>query len=119
MCILLSAGLLAILPTINSFLYLSHPTIAIRSPTSPRTLYRSLHLPATDGNEADGDERDLIESLQQKLTYIQALEERNKAQLDSFVDEEDQWESMEEFERELLSSKEDIEKQLDELMSEK
>jgi hypothetical protein len=68
-----------------------------------------------DGNDNDSDS--IVSSLQEQLVYIEALEERNKAQLDSFVDEQDQWESMEDFERELLSSKEDIAKQLEELLS--
>lgn len=59
-----------------------------------------------------------MERLQQKLTYIEALEERNKAQLDSFVDEQDQWDSMEEEERQLLQSKGDIEKRLEQMTSE-
>jgi len=70
-----------------------------------------------DGN--DNDNESLVSSLQEQLVYIEALEERNKAQLDSFVDEQDQWESMEDFERELLSSKEDTVKQLDELLSQR
>ena len=35
-------------------------------------------------------------------------QERNKAQLDSFVDEEDQWQSLEEDERDFLRSKDII-----------
>ena len=74
---------------------------------------------AAENGEADaGDENiPLVDQLQDKLVYIQALEERNKAQIDSFIDEEHQWESMEEYERELLSSKDDIEKQLKELLA--
>jgi hypothetical protein len=68
-------------------------------------------------NDDDDETRDTtLELLQNQLVYIQALEERNKAQLDSFVDEEDQWESMEDYEKELLSSKEELEKQLNELL---
>ena len=59
-----------------------------------------------------------MERLQQQLTYIEALEERNKAQLDSFVDEQDQWDSMEEEERQLLQSKSNIEKRLEQMTSE-
>mmetsp|Transcript_24556 Transcript_24556/g.70788 ORF Transcript_24556/g.70788 Transcript_24556/m.70788 type:complete len:164 (+) Transcript_24556:135-626(+) len=59
-----------------------------------------------------------MEQLQQQLTYIEALEERNKAQLDSFVDEQDQWDNMEEEERQLLQSKTDIEKRLEQMTSE-
>eukprot|EP00563_Minutocellus_polymorphus_P019699 CAMPEP_0197718740 /NCGR_PEP_ID=MMETSP1434-20131217/2774_1 /TAXON_ID=265543 /ORGANISM="Minutocellus polymorphus, Strain CCMP3303" /LENGTH=155 /DNA_ID=CAMNT_0043303421 /DNA_START=94 /DNA_END=558 /DNA_ORIENTATION=- len=61
---------------------------------------------------------DEMEQLQQQLTYIEALEERNKAQLDSFVDEQDQWDSMEEEERQLLQNKADIEKRLEQITSE-
>ena len=61
---------------------------------------------------------DEIEQLQQQLTYIQALEERNKAQLDSFIDEQDQWNSMESHERQLLETKGDIEKKLEQMTSE-
>ena len=71
-----------------------------------------------DGTDLEDENVRLVVQLQEKLVYIQALEERNKAQIDSFVDEEHQWESMEEYERELLSSKDDIEKQLDELLAE-
>jgi hypothetical protein len=70
-------------------------------------------------NDGDGDndnDGETIETLQNQLVYIEALEERNKAQLDSFVDEEDQWESMEDYEKELMSSKEDLETQLNELL---
>jgi chromosome segregation ATPase len=61
---------------------------------------------------------DKIERLQQQLTYIEALEERNKAQIDSFIDEQDQWDSMEEDERQLLQSKTGIEERLEQLTSE-
>lgn len=59
-----------------------------------------------------------MEQLQQQLTYIEALEERNKAQLESFVDAQDQWDSMEEEERQLLQSKADIERRLEQMTSE-
>ena len=65
------------------------------------------------GNEDDdtssrtGIEEEL-ERLQNQLTLIEAIEERNRAQIESFVDEKDQWESLEEDERVLLSSKEEI-----------
>ena len=59
-----------------------------------------------------------IERLQQQLAYIGAIEERNKAQLDSFIDEKDQWDSMEEDERQLLSSKTEIETRLEQMTSE-
>lgn len=69
----------------------------------------------TTGNNQENEQSELVATLQNTLVYIEALEERNKAQLQSFVDEEDQWESMEDFERELLSSKEKVVTQLDEL----
>lgn len=56
-----------------------------------------------------------LETLQNDLTYIEALEERNKSQLDSFVDEQDQWDSMEEEERQLLQKKDVIIKRIDDL----
>ena len=52
------------------------------------------------------------------LMALFSLQERNKAQLDSFVDEEHQWESMEEDERILLSSKEGIIQKMDDLAEE-
>lgn len=59
-----------------------------------------------------------IDYLQQQMTLVEAIEERNKAQLDSFVDEEDQWESMDEEEQELLSNKSKFEDRLEKLTSE-
>ena len=59
-----------------------------------------------------------MERLQQLMMLIEALEERNKAQLDSFIDKEDQWNSLEEFERELLESKESIVAQMEKLTEE-
>ena len=74
-----------------------------------------------DGAEDNAKTRDedsiMLEELQGTLHYIEALEERNKSQLGSFIDEQDQWESMEDFERELLSSKDKIQKQFDDLLS--
>ena len=40
-----------------------------------------------------------VEMLQNELTWIDAIEKRNKAQIDSFIDEQDQWDSMEEWEQ--------------------
>ena len=61
------------------------------------------------------DNEILISSLQNTLCSIEALEERNTAQMQSFIDEKDQWESLELYEQELLSSKEEILKRLSEL----
>ena len=57
------------------------------------------------------------QELQNQLDWISAIEERNAAQIDSFIDEQDQWDSMEEWERELLTEKRNIQKQFDELLS--
>ena len=91
----------------------------------------SLHLSSssTSDNDATADNTsessdpsnaitEEMEQLQQQLTYIEALEERNKAQLESFVDAQDQWDSMEEEERRLLQSKADIERRLEQMTSE-
>ncbi len=90
----------------------------------------SLHSSSTSDNDATADNTnesaseprnaitEEMEQLQQQLTYIEALEERNKAQLDSFVDAQDQWDSMEEEERQLLQSKTDIERRLEQMTSE-
>mmetsp|Transcript_6265 Transcript_6265/g.15080 ORF Transcript_6265/g.15080 Transcript_6265/m.15080 type:complete len:162 (+) Transcript_6265:107-592(+) len=91
----------------------------------------SLHLSSssTSDNDATADNTsessdpsnaitEEMEQLQQQLTYIEALEERNKAQLESFVDAQDQWDSMEEEERQLLRSKADIERRLERMTSE-
>ena len=59
-----------------------------------------------------------LEMLHQNLASIEALEERNKAQIDSFIDEEDQWNSLEDFERELLESKSDIEERMENMTEE-
>lgn len=59
-----------------------------------------------------------MNNLKYQISLIEALEERNKAQLDSFVDEQDQWESLEEHERKLLSSKRRLEDRMEELVSE-
>eukprot|EP00978_Attheya_sp_CCMP212_P012057 scaffold29930_cov53-Attheya_sp.AAC.2 len=76
---------------------------------------------SNDGDEgSDGGSyiENELERLQQQLSLIEAIEERNKAQLDSFVDAEDQWESLEEEERLLLRSKEEVVNTMDKLASE-
>jgi len=75
------------------------------------------------GNEDDdpssrtGIEEEL-ERLQNQLSLIEAIEERNRAQLESFVDKKNQWESLEEDERVLLSSKDEILKKMEVLSEE-
>jgi len=59
-----------------------------------------------------------MENLQNQLHYIEALEERNKAQLMSFVDEKDQWDSMEQDERDLMSKKDILANRLEKLTEE-
>jgi len=61
---------------------------------------------ATAANDQVVEEE--FDRLQGQMHYIEALEIRNEAQLGSFVDREDQWNSMEEDERELLESKDSI-----------
>lgn len=53
-----------------------------------------------------------IEILENELVLIEAIEERNKAQIYSFIDEQDQWDNMEESERDLLLRKDSILQQL-------
>eukprot|EP00544_Gedaniella_sp_CCMP2646_P011490 CAMPEP_0202505080 /NCGR_PEP_ID=MMETSP1361-20130828/46335_1 /ASSEMBLY_ACC=CAM_ASM_000849 /TAXON_ID=210615 /ORGANISM="Staurosira complex sp., Strain CCMP2646" /LENGTH=72 /DNA_ID=CAMNT_0049138753 /DNA_START=318 /DNA_END=536 /DNA_ORIENTATION=- len=59
-----------------------------------------------------------MDELKYRISLIEALEERNKTQLDSFIDEQDQWESLEEHERNLLSSKQTAEDRMEDLVSE-
>jgi len=70
-----------------------------------------------DTSSRTGIEEEL-ERLQNQLSLIEAIEERNRAQLESFVDEQDQWESLEEDERVLLSSKDEILKKMEVLSEE-
>ena len=79
---------------------------------------------SNDDGDTDDDDDEIplglaneLEDIQYQLSLIEALEERNRAQLDSFVDENDQWESMEEHERQLLLSKETLEQRLEEILS--
>lgn len=51
-------------------------------------------------------------------THLLSLKERNRAQLESFVDEEDQWQSLEQDERDLLKSKGAITQKMEELAEE-
>ena len=55
------------------------------------------------------------EDLQNELHYIQALVQRNKAQLGSFVDEKHQWESQSEEDRYFLTRKPMVTKRLKEV----
>lgn len=46
-----------------------------------------------------------LDNIQNQLSLIEALEARNEAQIYSFIDEKDQWDSLEEEERQLLLKK--------------
>mmetsp|Transcript_9033 Transcript_9033/g.18068 ORF Transcript_9033/g.18068 Transcript_9033/m.18068 type:complete len:806 (-) Transcript_9033:85-2502(-) len=70
-----------------------------------------------DDSSSSGIEEEL-EKLQHQLTLIEAIEERNKAQIYSFIDEEDQWNSMEKWEQELLSSKEALTQRMEQMTEE-
>ena len=71
-----------------------------------------------DGPSGSGGIEEEIERLQNQLTLIEAIEERNRAQLGSFVDEKDQWESLDEEEREFLNSKDSIVARMESLSEE-
>ena len=55
------------------------------------------------------------QELEDELQLIWAIEQRNEAQIGSFVDEEAQWESMSDEERQLLSRKPFVEECIDAL----
>lgn len=59
-----------------------------------------------------------LSNIQIQLTLIEAIEARNEAQIYSFVDEQDQWESMDEEDRLLLQSKLLLEERRDDIESE-
>jgi hypothetical protein len=56
-----------------------------------------------------------VESLQNELALSEAIEQRNAAQLDSFVDADHQWQAMDEADRWLLRRKGLVEKRIDAL----
>ena len=111
--ILLMVGQLDYCPTALAFVMLRLGKLS--SPCPGSLIIRLLDSPG-DKDAAQYLESEL-EYLQQQLQYIEALEERNKALLESFVDEQDQWDSLEESERQLLSSKTAIESRIEELLS--
>ena len=63
----------------------------------------------------DMDNKKEVEILQNELVWIEAIEERNKAQIGSFMNEQDQWDSMEEWEQDILKKKESHIKRIEEL----
>jgi len=56
-------------------------------------------------------------ALQNELQYIYALEQRNEAQLGSFVSVEAQWIAQDEDDRTMLSKKEEIERRMEVLFN--
>ena len=74
-------------------------------------------IPSDDDDAKNPIEAEL-EELQQQLAVIEALEARNEAQLDSFVDEEDQWNSLEEEERIVLRGKDFVVQRIEVLSEE-
>mmetsp|Transcript_21796 Transcript_21796/g.32192 ORF Transcript_21796/g.32192 Transcript_21796/m.32192 type:complete len:131 (+) Transcript_21796:231-623(+) len=54
----------------------------------------------------DMDDETELAILQNDVVWIEAIEERNKAQLESFNNEQDQWDSMTDWEQDLLTNKE-------------
>ncbi|KAL7447750.1 hypothetical protein ACHAWC_000076 [Mediolabrus comicus] len=82
------------------------------------TLTKVFMSAAEDSSASDTGIEEEIEFIQHKLTLIEALEERNKAQIESFIDEEDQWNSMDEYEKDLLGSKESITARMEQLTEE-
>lgn len=89
----------------------------IHCSTHVRTALRSSTNIQEDDQPTNSIEEEL-NRMQNTLSAIEALEERNTAQLDSFVDEEDQWDSLEEYERELLQSKEAVVQRMDTMAEE-
>ena len=108
------------------------------SGTTSTTQVRSMSSPSEPTNDMDGGDdgtsddqsnetkntkkKNPIEVELQKLQYqlelIEALEIRNESQLESFVDKQDQWDSLEEEERILLQSKPIIEQRMEKLTEE-
>jgi hypothetical protein len=75
---------------------------------------------SSSSNSSTNSIEEELNRLQGRLNSIEALESRNEAQLDSFMDKEDQWNSMDDAERELLESKQEtldlLEKMTEELL---
>lgn len=95
------------------------------APAPARNTRRSQLVPILESSSSSEEEPSVneeitqeIEFLQQQLSLIEAIEQRNESQLDSFVDFQDQWDSLEEEERQLLQSKVELEDRLEQLTSE-
>ena len=90
--------------------------------TEPRERYSLFILHASGGEKeidiSEPEEAQLKkeeEDLQNELHYIQALVQRNKAQLGSFIDEKHQWEKQSEEDRYFLTRKPFVTKRLAEV----
>ena len=109
--IILSIALCLFHGTSDAFLAHQHPkSYNVVTPFQrhvPVRLNESPSSAATDSGdfEPTSSIEQELERLNEQLTLIEALEARNEAQLDSFVDKQDQWESMEDQEKDLLQSK--------------
>lgn len=107
------------------YMRISFPFLSIQVQESKQREFcrTNLHLSTSQdfsksGDNASGGIEEELENLQQQLALIEALEQRNEAQLDSFVDEQDQWESLEPEEQDLLRSKDEIVERMDQITTE-
>jgi len=75
------------------------------------------HKKDNNENTSIKSNKEEMETLTERLYLIQAIELRNEAQLGSFIDEQHQWESLEEDERRLLLEKNDLMKRFEEISS--
>jgi hypothetical protein len=82
-------------------------------PVRKNTVLSENNFDSEEGGPNKSGIEEELERLQEQLALTEALEERNKAQLDSFVDEKDQWNSMDEDEQFLLKSKNAIIKKME------
>jgi hypothetical protein len=80
-------------------------------PSSPEATSSSSSTPSSTQSPLELE----LQELQQRYMWIEALEERNAAQLPSFIDEQHQWESLEPEEQLLLQHKPMIEARMQEL----
>lgn len=94
------------------------PGTIVQKTRQSRWMKVSLHCAADAGEWASsGGLPEELDYLQEKLHLIEALKARNEAQIDSFVDAQDQWESLEPEERELLQQEEALTHRVDEIIS--
>ena len=84
-------------------------------PTNPLVLFAENQDDSDDGSEPKSALEQELEDLQNQLALIEAMEERNKSQLESFIDAQDQWDSMEEEERQFLLQKDSIVQRMEEI----